>query len=41
MGFVLASDQNGRRIKSSAEAKNNTKLRLQWKDGEKWANVEP
>jgi exodeoxyribonuclease VII large subunit len=37
MGFVLASDQDGRRIKSSAEATANAKLRLQWKDGEKWA----
>jgi exodeoxyribonuclease VII large subunit len=40
MGFVLASGQNGRRIKSSAEAKANDKLRLQWSDGEKWVNVE-
>jgi exonuclease VII large subunit len=41
MGFVLASGQDGRRIKSSAEATANAKLRLQWKDGEKWAVLEP
>jgi exodeoxyribonuclease VII large subunit len=41
MGFVLASGQDGRRIKSSSDAKASARLRLQWKDGEKWANVEP
>jgi exodeoxyribonuclease VII large subunit len=39
-GFVLVRDQNCQPVKSSAGIKANSKLRLKWKDGEKWVVAE-
>jgi len=35
-GFVLVYDSEQRPVKSSAKIKPNAKLRLRWKDGERW-----
>ena len=40
VGFALISDSLGRRVLSAADTDLGARLRLKWKDGERWARVE-